>query len=84
MTEQELGIKFREVVKGRNIFTPQILEYRKIKGGIVEISKGSKFLDAGIPYGITVLKNNKHSSDLSKCCWSLEEVEDYIKILNND
>lgn len=71
---------FTNVVKGRNFMTPQVIEYIKIKGGVVELSTGDKFLGTK-PYGVTVVKDNKHDHDLSKCFWSIEEANEYINSL---
>ena len=57
---------FRSVVKGTNFMTPNIISHHKIKGGAVELSSGKGFSGSTM-YGVTVVKDNKHNTDLSKC-----------------
>jgi len=80
MTSDEIGIKFREIIRGKNFMTPQIIEYKKINDFIIEISTGSKFLDTEM-YGVTVIKGTTIRNDLSKCVHSLKEVEEYLEEL---
>ena len=77
------GKEFRQVIKGTNLITPYFIGYERILDGVVEISKGEKLFDTEM-YGVTVMKNNKHDFNLSKCLHSMEEVEEYIKELNNE
>ena len=82
-TEQELGLQFRNIISGSNIFTPKVIGYYKIKKGIVELStsyQNARFLSE-IPYGVTVCRNNKHDHDASKLFFSYEESLDYIESL---
>lgn len=79
-TQEYLSNKFYKVVKGANWMTPKLLEFYPIKNGVVELSTGSKFCDS-TPFGVTVVKNNVHDTDLGRCLWSLDEALNYIKSL---
>lgn len=77
-----LADQFRAVMGGKNIFTPIILDYREIKGGVVEISRGKQGDEFfGGKYGVTVVRDGEHMSDLSDLFESLTEALDYIKTL---
>lgn len=78
--EQSLAQQFNLVVKGKNIITPNLIGYRKIPNGIVEITEGTGFSNEKV-YGVTVVQNGIHDHDKSKCCHSIEEVEEHIKTL---
>lgn len=72
--------QFKEHVKGDNPITPILIGYVKLNSGVVEITRGV-FMKHKI-WGVTVVKNNKHEPDLSRCFHSYEEVEPYIYKLN--
>ena len=42
---ENLAEKFTSVVKNRNFVTTRVLDYIKIKDGVVELSTGDKILD---------------------------------------
>ena len=72
---------FQAVVRGANIMTPELVGYATIPNGVAEICKGDGF-GGGTIYGVTVVLGNKKANDLSKCCFSMEEVNEYIQELN--
>lgn len=74
---ENLAEKFISVVKGRNFVTTKVLDYIKIKDGVVELSTGDKIFEL-TPFGITVVKDNKHNLDLGKCFYSLEDAMNYV------
>lgn len=73
---------FHSVVKGRNFITPEEIGYVEIPGGVIEVSKGSKFLEIEM-WGVTVVKNGKNS-ELSKCLHSWKDVKEYVSKLQNN
>ncbi len=74
---ENLAEKFNSVVKGRNFVTTRVLGYFKIKDGVVELSTGNKIFGL-TPFGVTVVKDNKHNLYLSKCFYSLEDAMNYV------
>lgn len=71
---------FEETFKGKNIMTPDIIEYRKVGDYFVELSSGRGF-GGGTVYGVTVLEETEEGysrSSLSKCLFSASEAYDYI------
>ena len=79
--DSRTGINFRDVVKGNNFITPQILGYVNLKNGIAEISTGVKFLDLDM-FGVTIVKHGVKSNHDSKCFNAMEDVIKYIGDLN--
>ena len=79
------GKIFREIIKGVNMITPIILDYKKYGNHIVEISKTRENSDIDTIYGVTVItkKDNKYVKDdnLSKAFCDYDEVEQYLKEL---
>lgn len=79
--DSRTGINFRDILKGKNFITPQILGYVNLKNGIAEISTGSKFLDLDM-FGVIVVNYGVKTNQDSKCFNSMEEVIKYIGDLN--
>ncbi len=75
-----LGLQFEQIVKGKNFFTPNLIGYTEIIGGIAEITKG-EFMATEL-WGITIVKEGISRSDLSASFGSYKEVEEYITKLN--
>lgn len=83
------GKIFRKIVKGVNFITPIILDYKRIGKYIVEISTNQKNEIIGKLYGITVIakdrnNNYKRKTILDDCFNTYEEVEQYLKKLENE
>ena len=82
------GKIFRKIIKGVNILTPIILDYKKCGNHIVEISKSRENPDIDIIYGVTVItkKYNEYVKDdkLCKAFYNYDEVEQYLKELENE
>lgn len=82
------GKIFRKIIKGVNILTPIILDYKKCGNHIVEISKSKENPDINAMYGITVItkKDNEYIKDnkLCKAFYDYNEVEQYLKELENE
>lgn len=75
--------------RSKNFMTPKIISYGKInKNMAYEISKGSDF-EHNVIYGLSIAtyipEENKtvRELDKSKCCFSMNEVWDYIEELKN-
>jgi len=74
---------FEETFKGKNIMTPDILDYKKVGGYLVELSTGRGF-GSGAIFGVTVLEESEEEegkykrSSLSQCLHDREEAIDYI------
>lgn len=73
---------FCSVVKGQNFMTGRHIKTIYINDFAVEITEGEDFSHNKI-YGVTVVdtKDNKHRTKLGKCCYSIAEVEKYVKDL---
>lgn len=71
---------FTSVVKGSNFMTPNKISYHEIKNGAVELSSGKGF-SGNTMYGVTVVQNSKHNSDLSECFYSEIKAMEYIDSL---
>lgn len=71
---------FKNVVKGKNFMTPDILGYYKIKNGAAELSKGEGITGSTM-YGVTVVKDNEHNHKLSQSFYSEWKAMEYIKSL---
>jgi hypothetical protein len=71
----------RGLFKNRNIMTPNILGYYKLRGKdvYVELSEGRGIQDQPI-WGVTVRPDEAHK--LSKLCYSRREAEAYIESLS--
>ena len=73
----------------KNFMTNHIIKVGKInKNMAFELSSGSGF-NNGVIYGISIaelLNDGKTTrrTDLSKCCYSLNEAESYIRDLKDD
>ena len=82
-----MRIDIKNMFKGENFVTPQILEYGYVGANYYyELSTGSKFMGL-VPFGITIKEcihypNNIKDTDLSKMFTSKKEALDYIKDLN--
>ncbi len=57
----EASMKFKEVVKGKNIMTPNIISYEEFGDYVVELSKGIGMNGEDL-YGVTVVnvENKEH------------------------
>lgn len=71
---------FKNIVKGENFMTPNVLGYYKIKNGSTELSQGEGFTGNTI-YGVTVVRDNEHNHDLSQVFYSELEAREYINSL---
>ena len=76
------GRIFNSIIKSKNVMTPNILGYISIPNGIVELSEGD-FMKSKV-FGVTVIKNNIHRSDLSKPFNDIDCAIIYIKTLLNE
>lgn len=66
-----------------NFMTPTRVSIQRKGNYIIEVSRGEGF-DHNPIYGVTVLERVKGhlqrpDKDLSKCCHSIKEVDDFIK-----
>ena len=86
------GSAFNQAVKGRNLMTPEILEYgyARDRALIWELSTGRGIFSERI-WGVTVVgrdaagqPNRNAGKDLSKCCHSLREAREYIASLDEE
>ena len=80
---------FKSVIKGVNFITPIILDYKRIGKYIVEISTNRKNEIIGKLYGVTIIAkgrngNYKRKMILDDCFNTYEEVEQYLKKLENE
>lgn len=80
MKNQEIGKKFRKVVKGKNFITPYVIDYYEIKNGVCELSKGRGFFSDYL-YGVTVVQNGIKNDEISTCFQEEEEAKNYINSL---
>lgn len=86
----DLELKFRRIVKGVNIMTPEVVDYFKRGDYIVELSKGNGQFCGSYCYGVTVanVAENEHCTNLSKGFFNrdknaaLKEAMDYINSLS--
>lgn len=85
MTQEEIQQLFEETLKGKNIMTPNIIEFGEVGDNynlVYELSEGTGF--SGEPvFGVTVLEvlddgTVKRRSDKSKLCFSLEEAQEAL------
>ncbi len=74
------GELFRSIVNGKNFMTPHLLGYYSVTNGEAELTEGD-FMGDDI-YGVTVVLNNVHETELSKKCDSITEALNYISTLN--
>jgi hypothetical protein len=74
--------RFKEVVKGSNFMTPEVIRYGQQGDYVYELSRGSGFYGKPV-YGVTVvdLRTDEHRNDLSESFASLQEATDYINDL---
>jgi len=82
MKEQAL-IDFNKIVRGKNVITPYVRDYRYVgQKYVVELSQGTGMSDEPI-FGVTVAnlieKENEH--DLSQMFFSLDEANSHIRNL---
>lgn len=79
---------FRNVVKGVNFITPEIIDYYKKGKYIIELSTNRNNSLIGKIYGITVIKQigNTYIKDDNKSVarFNMEDVEKYLKELENE
>ena len=71
--------RFKEVVKGCNFMTPEVIRYGQQGDYVYELSRGGGFYGSPM-FGVTVvdLRTDKHRTDLSECFTSLVDSEEYI------
>lgn len=86
MKKSEIKEIFETTFKGKNIMTPDVVEYGKTGDLIFEISEGTGFNREPI-FGVTVLditdeENPVRRSALNKLCHSLEEAQEYASDLD--
>lgn len=73
----------RNVYKGKNFITPNIIEYIKLNdNSAIELSEGKGFTNNTL-YGVSVVINNERS-ELSKCCDSYNEAINYINDIKKE
>jgi len=69
----------RTPFKGRNFVTPNIIGLFKVGECLVELSFGKSIVGDGYLVGCTV-----DDEQYSKCCTSLEELEDHLKLIRDE
>lgn len=72
--------QFKAIVPYPNFMTPHVITYKKIKGGVAELSYG-KGLRKDDMYGVTCVINNEHDHDKSQVFRNKQEALDYIETL---
>lgn len=67
----------------KNFMTPDIIRYETTRHYFIEVSSGEGVFDKDqLMYGVTVItKELEKRGELSKCCHSTEEIEEYINTL---
>ena len=80
---------FKSIIKYRNFVTPELLDIKRIKNHIVEISTNYHPNIIGKIYGITVITKNDdgkwfHDYKLCKAVDDYTKVENYLKQLENE
>jgi len=80
MTKKELEEKFTSVIKNKNAITSTVVSYYELDDGVIELSIGKGFYNKKI-WGVTVVKEEKHRTDLSDCFSNFNEAMNYIKYL---
>jgi hypothetical protein len=84
MKQEEIKETFLRTLKGKNIMTPDVIEYLQAGAYIVELSEGTGFSREPI-FGVTVLELDgddvKRRNDLSQLCHSLDDARDVIESL---
>lgn len=88
MIEQITGNKFRSIVKGKNIVTPDILGFYRKGEYDIELSSGSLFSGThkgvnDLLYGVTVVNTitKNHEHELSKCFDNKKSAIKYMETL---
>ena len=79
----EARTAFKNIVKGDNVITPHIRDYKYAGDLIVELSEGTGFEDEPI-FGVTVVDPHEGEQvhDLSQLFWSLKEAHAHIAKLS--
>lgn len=78
--EIQSGIReIRKLFPGKNIMTPDVLSYYKLRKGYAELSYGTGMRHQPI-YGVTVKPDPDHA--ISKLCQSKDEAIGYIVSLS--
>ena len=72
--------QFKKVVKGKNFMTPNVIGYYQIANGVAELSYGMGFNHRYV-FGVTVVQNKKHNSELSDLFFDKKEAIEYIASL---
>lgn len=78
MTQKQIAKLFPSE---KNIMTPNIIRYGQVGSNYYELSSGRGINNQAI-YGVTVITNSKHNSELSNLCFSLDEAESHINNLS--
>ena len=73
----EAATMFRRAVSGRNIMTPNWLDFFPLFDGCAELSTG-RGIEGEKIYGVTVVRQNKHHVDEGECFFSRREAEECI------
>ena len=75
------GTYFNDIVKGKNMMTPDVLGYYEIpSGGVAELTEGTYFNHKPI-FGVTIVRHGKHDHTASKMFWNKDEALTYIECL---
>ncbi len=80
MSDSQANIIFNEIFNGHsNFMTPNTIWRKMFDNYAIELSSGQAiFQPERDNYGVTVIKDNKHNTDLSDLFTSRKEAEDYI------
>jgi hypothetical protein len=78
------GKEFKQVVKGKNPLTPEIMAYYTSGDYLVELSRGEGFGEGDV-YGVTVVdsKTMQHNHNKSDMFYSRTGAVNYIKEIGN-
>lgn len=81
-TQSEMGGIFSAIIKGKNLMTPELVRYGQAGPYIYELTTGAG-MDRQPIWGVTVVdpRDNSRPAGLSRCCFSLAEVEEYTELL---
>jgi hypothetical protein len=78
----EAAAEFRRHVKGKNIMTPETVEYVRIGDWAVEVATGTGF-DYEPIWGVSVLVDGKIDGSLGGLFWSWDDVEAHLVKLDD-
>lgn len=71
---------FTTIIKYKNLMTPDVIGYYETDNMVIELSSG-RGITGETMYGVTVIKDGKHSKDLCCAFYSKEKAIDYIEKL---